>query len=139
MSGSSPTRRGVLFGLAAAVSFGISAPLAKRLLDHVSPEMLAGLLYVGAFAFIIGSFSMLADLIFRSFAAAGVTELIISVMTIRKGVIPPTINYETPDPACDLDYVPNVARHAHVEIVISNSFGLGGQNACLVLARYKGK
>ena len=50
MSGSSPTRRGVLFGLAAAVSFGISAPLAKRLLDHVSPEMLAGLLYVGAFA-----------------------------------------------------------------------------------------
>lgn len=64
---------------------------------------------------------------------AGAVEAIASVLTIKHGVIHPTINYETPDPECDLDYVPNVARKADVSIVLSNSFGLGGQNACLVL------
>jgi len=69
-------------------------------------------------------------------AAAGVTELIIAVMTIRKGVLPPTINYETPDPECDLDYVPNVARERRVDHVLSNSFGFGGQNISLIVSRY---
>jgi 3-oxoacyl-(acyl-carrier-protein) synthase len=58
-------------------------------------------------------------------------------MTIQEGIIPPTINYETPDPECDLDYVPNVARKADVRIAVSNSFGLGGQNICLVLGRVR--
>jgi 3-oxoacyl-[acyl-carrier-protein] synthase II len=52
------------------------------------------------------------------------------------GIIPPTINYENPDPECDLDYVPNQARKQQVDVTLSNSFGLGGQNACLVLKRY---
>jgi 3-oxoacyl-[acyl-carrier-protein] synthase II len=65
--------------------------------------------------------------------AAGAVEAVACVMTIRDGVIHPTINYETPDPACDLDYVPNEARQAQVRVVVSNSFGLGGQNAVLVL------
>jgi 3-oxoacyl-[acyl-carrier-protein] synthase II len=51
-------------------------------------------------------------------------------------VIPPTINYTTPEPACDLDYVPNAAREARVQHVLSNSFGFGGTNACLVLSRF---
>jgi 3-oxoacyl-[acyl-carrier-protein] synthase II len=68
--------------------------------------------------------------------AAGAIEAIASVMTIRSGIIPPTINYETPDPECDLDYVPNVARKADVTTCLSNSFGMGGQNCCLVLRRY---
>ncbi len=69
--------------------------------------------------------------------AAGAVEAIFTVLTIRDGVIPPTINYETPDPECDLDYVPNVARKAQVDIAISNSFGFGGINAALVVRKFK--
>jgi 3-oxoacyl-[acyl-carrier-protein] synthase II len=69
-------------------------------------------------------------------AAAGVTELTVAVMTIRRGVIPPTINYETPDPECDLDYVPNAARERRVDHVLSNSFGFGGQNISLIVSRF---
>jgi 3-oxoacyl-[acyl-carrier-protein] synthase II len=65
-------------------------------------------------------------------AAAGATELIISLMAIRDGVVPPTINYETPDPQCDLDYVPNAARDKKVKTILSNSFGFGGQNIALI-------
>jgi len=65
-------------------------------------------------------------------AAAGATELIISLLAIRDGVVPPTINYETPDPNCDLDYVPNVARDQKVKTILSNSFGFGGQNTALI-------
>jgi 3-oxoacyl-[acyl-carrier-protein] synthase II len=65
-------------------------------------------------------------------AAAGATELIISLMAIRDSVVPPTINYETPDPNCDLDYVPNAARDKKVKTILSNSFGFGGQNIALI-------
>jgi 3-oxoacyl-[acyl-carrier-protein] synthase II len=71
-------------------------------------------------------------------AAAGAVEAVAAVLTIRDQVLPPTINYRTPDPECDLDYVPNEARPHPVNVCISNSFGLGGQNACLVLRRYQG-
>jgi 3-oxoacyl-[acyl-carrier-protein] synthase II len=67
--------------------------------------------------------------------AAGAVEAVACVMTIKDGIIHPTINQETPDPDCDLDYVPNVARKADVTVALSNSFGLGGQNACIVLGR----
>ena len=69
-------------------------------------------------------------------AAAGAVEAAIGVLTIRDQTIAPTINYETPDPACDLDYVPLKSRKANVGVVLSNAFGLGGQNTCLVLKRY---
>jgi 3-oxoacyl-[acyl-carrier-protein] synthase II len=69
------------------------------------------------------------------FAASGALEAIVSILTIQRGLIPPTINYETPDPECDLDYTPNEARAQPVRIVLSNSFGFGGQNACLVIGR----
>ncbi|KPJ62839.1 MAG: 3-oxoacyl-ACP synthase [Planctomycetes bacterium DG_23] len=69
-------------------------------------------------------------------AAAGVAEIIACIMTIQDGVIPPTINYENPDPDCDLDYVPNQAREAKVDVVLSNSFGFGGQNVCLVVKKF---
>jgi len=67
--------------------------------------------------------------------AAGAVEGVFSALTLHHGTIPPTINYENPDPACDLDYVPNVARKANVRIALSNSFGFGGTNACVIFRR----
>src|SRR5690606_14460339 len=69
--------------------------------------------------------------------AAGGVEAIATCKALAEQVIPPTINYETPDPECDLDYVPNQARPAQLEIAISNSFGFGGHNAVLVFRRYR--
>ncbi|MBI3287495.1 MAG: beta-ketoacyl-ACP synthase II, partial [Chloroflexi bacterium] len=69
--------------------------------------------------------------------AAGALEAVATVMTLRSGFIHPTINYEHPDPECDLDYVPNMARRAQVRIALSNSFGFGGHNACLVFKAYE--
>ena len=68
---------------------------------------------------------------------AGGTESVFSLLTIKHGVIPPTMNYETPDPECDLDYVPNVARKAEVRTAMSNSFGFGGTNGSLIFAAYE--
>ncbi|HEX9823673.1 MAG TPA: beta-ketoacyl-ACP synthase II [Actinomycetota bacterium] len=67
--------------------------------------------------------------------SAGAVEAAVSALAIRDGIIPPTINYETPDPECDLDYVPNEAREADVRLALSNSFGFGGQNAVLAIRR----
>ena len=76
--------------------------------------------------------SMLGHLI----GCAGAAETLVCILSIRNGIIPPTINYDHPDPDCDLDYVPNVARKAEVNIALSNSFGFGGHNSVLILRRY---
>ena len=70
--------------------------------------------------------------------AAGAVELAACVMSMRDNKVHPTINYETPDPLCDLDYVPNTARSVNVDAALSNSLGFGGHNATLVVKRYKG-
>ena len=80
---------------------------------------------------IISTKSMIGHIV----AAAGAIETIASILCMNKGIIHPTINYETPDPECDLDYVPNVARQAQVNVCLKDSFGLGGENCCLVLKR----
>jgi 3-oxoacyl-[acyl-carrier-protein] synthase II len=72
----------------------------------------------------------------HTLGAAGAMSALAAVLAIRDGVIPPTINYETPDPACDLDYVPNVARRAAVNAAMVNGFGFGGQNAVVIFRRY---
>jgi len=68
--------------------------------------------------------------------ATGALEAIFSVLAIRDQVVPPTIHYQTPDPDCDLDYVPNTARQKKVNVVMSNAFGFGGHNAVLVFKRF---
>jgi 3-oxoacyl-[acyl-carrier-protein] synthase II len=68
--------------------------------------------------------------------AAGAIEATFTILAIRDGKLPPTINYEVEDPECDLDYVPNVARDADVSVAVSNSFGFGGHNACVVFKRF---
>ena len=69
---------------------------------------------------------------------AGAIEATFTVLAVRDGKLPPTINYEVPDPECDLDYVPNEARDADVKVAVSNSFGFGGHNACVVFRRFEG-
>jgi len=68
--------------------------------------------------------------------AAGAVEAIFTILALERGVLPPTINYEVADPTCDLDYIPNEAREQQVEVAVSNSFGFGGHNACIVLRRW---
>ena len=68
--------------------------------------------------------------------AAGALEAIFCTLALRDGMLPPTINYEVPDPECDLDYIPNQPRAADVDVVVNNSFGFGGHNACIVLRKF---
>jgi 3-oxoacyl-[acyl-carrier-protein] synthase II len=69
------------------------------------------------------------------FGAAGAVEAMMCVRALHEGVLPPTINYRNPDPECDLDYVPNEAREAQVDVALSNAMGLGGHNACVLVGR----
>jgi 3-oxoacyl-[acyl-carrier-protein] synthase II len=74
----------------------------------------------------------------HTLGAAGGIEAAIAVLAIERGILPPTVNLEQPDPECDLDYVPNQARQANVDVALSNSFGFGGTNSTLIFAKYKG-
>jgi len=82
--------------------------------------------------------SSIKSMIGHLFGAAGAIEALATALTIHHGVIPPTINYNVPDPECDLDYVPNVAREADVKVALSNSMGLGGHNGCVILKKFDG-
>lgn len=72
------------------------------------------------------------------FGAAGAIEAMMCVKAVETGLLPPTINYRTPDPECDLDYIPNVARAQQVELALSNAMGLGGHNGCVLVGRWHG-
>lgn len=82
--------------------------------------------------------SSIKSMIGHLIGAAGSVELIGALLALEEGIIPPTINYETPDPDCDLDYVPNKARKLDVDMVLKNSFGFGGKNSALVVGKFKG-
>ena len=71
--------------------------------------------------------------------AAGAVEAIFTVLATQRGILPPTINYEVEDPSCDLDYIPNEARKSDITVGVSNSFGFGGHNACVVFRKHDGE
>jgi len=83
--------------------------------------------------------SSIKSMIGHLLGAAGAVEAAATVLSIKEGMIPPTINYEYPDPECDLDYVPNQGRRAEIRYALSNSFGFGGTNACLLMKRFDGQ
>ncbi len=82
--------------------------------------------------------SSIKSMIGHLIGAAGAVEAAAMALTLQSGVLPPTINQTTPDPSCDLDYVPNCARERRVNLAVSTSFGFGGQNAALVMRRFRG-
>jgi 3-oxoacyl-[acyl-carrier-protein] synthase II len=83
--------------------------------------------------------SSIKSMIGHTWGAAGAIEAAATILSVQHGVVPPTINYENPDPDCDLDYVPNKARNLIIQVALNNSFGFGGTNATLVFRRYDGK
>ena len=109
---------------------GTSTPLN----DAVETTAIKGLFGKRAYAIPVSSTKSMVG---HSLGASGGLEAVACVRTIRDGVIHPTVNYEFPDPHCDLDYVPNKARRADVRVALSNAFGFGGQNACIVFRRYE--
>jgi 3-oxoacyl-[acyl-carrier-protein] synthase II len=80
--------------------------------------------------------SSIKSMVGHMLGAAGALEAVACCKVLETGIIPPTINYEAPDPECDLDYVPNKARERNVEIVVSNSFGFGGHNSVIAFSRF---
>ena len=109
---------------------GTSTPLN----DSIETLAIKNLFGEGAYNIPISSTK---SMIGHPMGAAGALEAMACVLTIVNDIIPPTINYQTPDPECDLNYVPNVPLQRAVHVTLSNSFGLGGQNACLVLKKYQ--
>jgi 3-oxoacyl-[acyl-carrier-protein] synthase II len=73
----------------------------------------------------------------HTFGAAGAIESIMCILALRDGVLPPTINYRDPDPECDLDYVPNAARHRRVRVAMNNAYGFGGYNSSIVFRKWE--
>lgn len=108
---------------------GTSTPL------NDATETKAIKLLFGEYAYQL-SISSTKSMLGHAMGASGTLEAIVCALTIADGIIPPTINYEYPDPECDLDYTPNQPRKLQVKVALSNSFGLGGQNACLVLKQF---
>jgi 3-oxoacyl-[acyl-carrier-protein] synthase II len=137
-----PTGEGVALALRRALkSAGVEASAVDYINAHGSSTLLGDLAETKAFKIVFGELAYeipinsTKSMIGHMMGASGAVEAVACVMTLQEGIIHPTVNYETPDPECDLDYVPNEARKAHVNVALSSSSGLGGQNACLVLGR----
>jgi len=137
-------------GIGAAKAVKIALKMAKILPDEVDyinahgtatrkndpMETTAIKLVFKDYAYKVG-ISSTKSMLGHSFAATGAQEIIISSLAIRDNIIPPTINLNNQDPECDLDYTPNIARKRNIDVVVSNSFGFGGQNAAIVLKKFE--
>jgi 3-oxoacyl-[acyl-carrier-protein] synthase II len=137
-----PTGEGTALAVRRALkSAGLGAGAVDYINAHGSSTPLGDLAETRAFKAVFGAraydipVNSTKSMIGHMMGATGAVEAVACVMTLQEGIIHPTVNYETPDPECDLDYVPNEARRADVKVALSNSAGLGGQNACLVLGQ----
>jgi len=142
MIASDPTGNGAALAIRRALAdAGVETESVDYINAHAASTLLGDLAETKAIKAIFGNrayeipISSTKSMVGHMMGATGAVEAIACVMTLNERIIHPTINYEMPDPECDLDYVPNEAREARINIALSNSFGLGGQNACLVLGR----
>jgi 3-oxoacyl-[acyl-carrier-protein] synthase II len=142
MIASDPTGSGAALAISRALAdAGLEAEAVDYINAHGTSTPVGDLAETNAIKAVFGKrayevpISSTKSMVGHMMGATGAVEAVVCVMTLNEGIIHPTINYETPDPDCDLDYVPNEARQAEVKVAISNSFGLGGQNAVLVLGR----
>lgn len=128
----------------ALASAGIPAERIDFINAHATATLLGDVVETNAIKLVFGEhaynipINATKSMIGHLLGASGAVEAMVCVMTILDGVIHPTVNLDIPDPECDLDYVPHQARKADVSVALSNSFGFGGQNACLVLGKYEG-
>jgi 3-oxoacyl-[acyl-carrier-protein] synthase II len=126
----------------AIASAGINLEAVDYINPHATSTIVGDVIETEAIKMVFGEraynipISATKSMVGHMLGAAGAYEAVVCVLSIRNGKIHPTINYETPDPECDLDYVPNQAHQVPVQIALSNSFGFGGQNASIVLAQY---
>jgi len=142
MIASDPTGSGAALAIRRALAdAGVEAEAVDYINAHAASTLVGDLAETKAIKAVFGKrayeipISSTKSMVGHMMGATGAVEAVACIMTLNEGVIHPTINYETPDPECDLDCVPNEAREARVNVALSNSFGLGGQNACLVLGR----
>ena len=142
MIASDPTGSGAALAIRRALAdAGVETEAIDYINAHAASTLVGDLAETKAIKAVFGErayeipISSTKSMVGHMMGATGAVEAVACVMTLNEGLIHPTINYETPDPECDLDCVPNETREADVNIALSNSFGLGGQNACLVLGR----
>jgi len=139
-----PTGRGAILAMRSALrNAGVAAEEVGYINAHGSSTPINDTTETKAIKTVFGehayklAVSSTKSMIGHPMGAAGAVEALACLMALYRGIIPPTINLEFPDPECDLDYVPNVARKADVTVAMSNSFGLGGQNACIILKKFQ--
>jgi 3-oxoacyl-[acyl-carrier-protein] synthase II len=137
-------------GKTAALSMKMAlkdADILPRQIDYISAHgtgtFLNDLMETNAIKRVFGKYaykipvSSIKSMLGHSFGAAGALEIATCALILTNNTVPPTINYKTPDPECDLDYVPNTARHKKIDITLSNSFAFGGNNSTLILCKFK--
>ena len=139
-----PESRGVIEMMTAALSrAGIDPAQVGYINAHGTATPLGDLAETNAIKAVFGdhayklAVSSTKSMTAHCFGAAGAIEAMMCIKAVETGMLPPTINYRTPDPECDLDYVPNVARAQQVEIALSNAMGLGGHNGCVLVGRWR--
>jgi 3-oxoacyl-[acyl-carrier-protein] synthase II len=140
-----PESRGVIEMMTAALSrAGVEPTQVGYINAHGTATPLGDLAETNAIKAVFGdhayrlAVSSTKSMTAHCFGAAGAIEAMMCIKAVETGMLPPTINYRTPDPECDLDYVPNVARAQQVEIALSNAMGLGGHNGCVLVGRWRG-